>query len=420
MKICLVSKFPPIEGQVSNVNYWLARGLALRGDHVHVVTNAMETTAPHRCEFSPEELMALEISETPAGGSLRISSTEALSDKQYHIPFSSAFGSRLASLALDTIASDGCDVVLSHYIEPYGIAAGLVAMLSGVPHVMTHSGSDIARLLSNPGFSTLHKAMISRATIFVSKNRLSHLNTPSVRTAKSLQLEAFAPSRDVFQPDGPVLDIATAFARWDNVPDAPRKVYGFDSKRLTIGIYGKLVSVKGVYELIKAVGRLREDGLDLNLVVVGRWRRDEDYFYTAVKAAGLEANTTLLPFLPNSLIADFLRACDLVAYLEHKWPSPLHTTIVPREILAVGKPLVVSSEIAVNPLHADTLIDGVNCLIVQDPSDISHWQATLHRGLSDTELRDRLSQGALRTATSWSQDAFVDSWRRVLEQAAQS
>jgi len=418
MKICIVSKFPPIEGQVANVNYWLARGLALRGDHVRVITNAAETTPPHRCEFTETELTALELPETHAGGSLRITNTGALGDKQYHIPYSNPFVSKLASLTLDAIAREGCDVLFSHYIEPYGIAAGLASMLSGVPHVMTHSGSDIARLLNNPNFSTLHRAMIARATVFVAKNSLAQVAAPSVRTARSLGLEAFAPSPEFFRPGGPVLDIPAAFARWGNVPDMPALECNFDPARPTIGIYGKLVTVKGIYDLVKAVARLRESGLDVNLVVVGRWRRDEEIFCEAVKEADLVRHTTVLPFLPNTLIPEFLRACDVVAYLERKWPSPLHTTIVPREILAVGRPLVVSGEIAANPLYSDTLIDGENCLIVPDPTDAPQLEAILRRSLCDSTLRTRLSERALGTAQGWSQDRFVDAWRRLFVQIA--
>jgi glycosyltransferase involved in cell wall biosynthesis len=418
MKICIVSKFPPIEGQVANVNYWLARGLALRGDHVRVITNAAETPPSHRCEFTETELAALGIPETPAGGSLRITNTGALGDKQYHIPYSNPFVSKLASLTLDAIAREGCDVLFSHYIEPYGIAAGLASMLSGVPHVMTHSGSDIARLLNNPNFSTLHRAMIARATVFVAKNHLAQVDAPSVRTAKSLGLEAFAPSQEIFRPDGPVLDIPAAFARWGNVPDRPALECNFDPSRPTIGIYGKLVTVKGIFDLVEAVARLRDSGLDANLVVIGRWRRDEEVFHEAVQEADLVRLTTVLPFLPNTLIPQFLRACDVVAYLERKWPSPLHTTIVPREILAVGRPLVVSGEIAANPLHADTLVDGENCLVVPDPTDAPQLEATLHRSLRDSALRARLTEGALRTARHWSQEGFVDGWRRLLMQAA--
>ena len=40
MRICIIGKFPPIQGGVSTRTYWTAHQLAARGHEVHVVTNA--------------------------------------------------------------------------------------------------------------------------------------------------------------------------------------------------------------------------------------------------------------------------------------------------------------------------------------------------------------------------------------------
>ena len=55
MNICILGKYPPIEGGVSTHTYWLARGLAGRGHQVHVVTNADDidsSTRPRRASPS--------------------------------------------------------------------------------------------------------------------------------------------------------------------------------------------------------------------------------------------------------------------------------------------------------------------------------------------------------------------------------
>ena len=54
MKICILGKYPPIEGGVSTQTYWLARGLAQRGHHVHVITNADEVEDMFRMTQMPE------------------------------------------------------------------------------------------------------------------------------------------------------------------------------------------------------------------------------------------------------------------------------------------------------------------------------------------------------------------------------
>ena len=48
MRICIIGKFPPIQGGVSMRTYWTAHGLAARGHEVHVITNAKEALPPFR------------------------------------------------------------------------------------------------------------------------------------------------------------------------------------------------------------------------------------------------------------------------------------------------------------------------------------------------------------------------------------
>src|SRR6516165_6391285 len=55
LKICVVGKFPPIEGGVSTRTYWSAHALAARGHEVHVITNAKEARAPFRMHMRTED-----------------------------------------------------------------------------------------------------------------------------------------------------------------------------------------------------------------------------------------------------------------------------------------------------------------------------------------------------------------------------
>jgi hypothetical protein len=48
LRICIIGKFPPIQGGVSMRTYWSAHGLAALGHEIHVVTNAKEAVAPFR------------------------------------------------------------------------------------------------------------------------------------------------------------------------------------------------------------------------------------------------------------------------------------------------------------------------------------------------------------------------------------
>jgi hypothetical protein len=55
VRICIIGKFPPIQGGVSMRTYWTAHALAMHGHEVHVVTNAKEVRAPFRMHMRPED-----------------------------------------------------------------------------------------------------------------------------------------------------------------------------------------------------------------------------------------------------------------------------------------------------------------------------------------------------------------------------
>lgn len=48
MRICLITKYPPIEGGISSQAYWLVKALGQRGHEVFVVTNADEVERDYR------------------------------------------------------------------------------------------------------------------------------------------------------------------------------------------------------------------------------------------------------------------------------------------------------------------------------------------------------------------------------------
>jgi len=55
LRICIIGKYPPIQGGVSMRTYWTAHGLAARGHEVHVVTNAKEASPPFRMHMRPAD-----------------------------------------------------------------------------------------------------------------------------------------------------------------------------------------------------------------------------------------------------------------------------------------------------------------------------------------------------------------------------
>ena len=89
MRICIIGKFPPIQGGVSMRTYWRAHGLAALGHEIHVVTNAKESVAPHRMLMRPEDWgrCAREYDK----GSVTVHWTDPVDRSQSYIPMASPF-----------------------------------------------------------------------------------------------------------------------------------------------------------------------------------------------------------------------------------------------------------------------------------------------------------------------------------------
>ena len=68
MRICLIGKYPPLQGGTSVSTYWAAKELADRGHAVHVITNGNEAPFGYRCfglsEERPDQEMRIYVHRT--------------------------------------------------------------------------------------------------------------------------------------------------------------------------------------------------------------------------------------------------------------------------------------------------------------------------------------------------------------------
>src|SRR5215469_36038 len=165
MRICLIGKFPPIQGGVSMRTYWTAHALAARGHEVHVVTNAKEAEPPFRMLMRRADWARCAASY--GKGSVTVHWTDPADRSQYHIPMASPFTSKLAGIALRLHARRPFDVIYSHYLEPYGIAAHMAAQSAGIPHVARIAGSDAGRLWHHPQLELLYDQVLRAAAAVI-------------------------------------------------------------------------------------------------------------------------------------------------------------------------------------------------------------------------------------------------------------
>src|SRR5262249_7929548 len=111
----------------------------------------------------------------------------------------------------------------------------------------------------------------------------------------------------------------------------------FDPAIPTIGIYGKVGEVKGSYDLLRALGRLRREKIKFNFLAMTHGvSSSEEAFQSLIGEQELAANTWLLPFVPPWRVPSFIRCCTAVCFLERNFPISMHAPVVPREVLACG------------------------------------------------------------------------------------
>jgi glycosyltransferase involved in cell wall biosynthesis len=375
VRICVVGKYPPIQGGVSAQSYWMCRWLAEQGHRVDVVTNAGEVEAAYRIHLDEDD--APWLAPRFRDGAITVWRTEAPTAAYRHIPAGNPTVTKLASLALEAIDAHRSQVVVGFYLEPYAVAAYLAAVWRGLPLVIRHAGSDVARLLALPQLRPCYVEILKAAAIVcarpAARSRLVEIGVPESRI---LADPGFLSPRTHFHPDAAPLGIDAFLRRLGDRavdPSAP-----------TIGLYGKMGTVKGTFDLLKSLARLKREGMSFTLLAMTHGSpEDENRLEQAIADGHLEANVRRLPFLPHWRVPSFLRACSVVCVLERGFPIASHAPGTPLEVLACGTPLLVSAEIARKQPCAPRLLHGVNVLIVHDPSDHDELSRVLRGALRD-------------------------------------
>lgn len=416
LRICIVGKYPPIEGGVSATTYWLARGLASRGHEIHIVTNADEVEGQFRMKLDRGDAKMLQ-PKFDNGGFVRAHHVESFDPiAMAHIPAANPYFTRLASLATDVVRRCECDAILASYLEPYGMAGWFAAQRCDRPLLIRHAGSDIDRLARAPDLGLAYKEILRDATAVLTFPRLvRRFAAMGVHPSQIEEAPRYQHDSSLFSPAGAPLDLG-AMAICDGAGNPPRLR---DAAIPTFGVYGKIGAAKGTFDLIEALGRLAAEGRSFQFAaMVGH---DSDpRMRTAVGKAGIAERTLILPFLPNWRVPEFIRACTAVCFLERGFRVAIHGPMVAREVLACGSCLIVSKEIADKQGSHEPLADGVHFLVVNDPRDTGELTECLRTVLDDpARARQIGAAGAEAVAQPGAYERFVVAWEGLLERHCQ-
>jgi glycosyltransferase involved in cell wall biosynthesis len=366
MKLCVIGKYPPIQGGTSTQTYWFCRLFADRGHHVHVVTNASEVEPGYRAWFLPGDEEQLQGS-TRAGGELTLAASQDWDPRRFqYIPAGNPAVTRLAAMATEIVREKRCDLIFAWYLEPYGIAASLTAAWTGVPYVVRYAGSDRSCLMPHPEAGLAYKEVMRQAAgVLTMGEDLSGFGIPADRAVE-------APGR-YLPPD---------FAPWTSAADLDaiiRELRGMDCPYLrntrpldpalpVVGMYGKVGATKGTFDLLQAATLLHRRGSPVQVVIMGggtMW----PLMLTAIADAGLDEVVWTLPFLAPWRVPGFIRACTAVCFLEHDFAVVQHTPAVAAEVLVCGTALIVSAEVAAKQAFFPLLSNGNNLFLVENPAD---------------------------------------------------
>ncbi|HEY2295252.1 MAG TPA: glycosyltransferase [Thermoanaerobaculia bacterium] len=419
MKICILGKYPPIEGGVSASTYWLAYGLAERGHQVSVITNADEVEEAYRMRLSAGDEPLYAPVFPASGGSVTVFNTERPGPRMTHIPAHNPFATKLAGLATQVIRSRGCDALFAYYYEPYAVAAYLASSWTGVPWVVRNAGSDLDRLMAVPELGTAYKEILRAAdgVLTRSSGLANRFLGMGVRGERLFQTAGYSPPAAFFHPGAPPLDVnELPKTLAPELPDGGPKA--FDPAQPTIGIYGKVGITKGSFDLLHALSSLRQEGLRFQFLALTQGQGFPE-LARAIRDLGLDDRTWALPFLPNWRVPSFIRACTAVCFLERDFPIKIHSPVVASEVFATGGCLILSGEIARKHATGEALVDGETILLVEDPKDHAELAGKLRRVIEDPAEADRIGRrGVALAGDPGAFGRFVESYEQILARVA--
>jgi len=364
--------------------YWTANGLAARGHEVHVITNAREVRPPYRMLMRPEDWRRCD--GRYGKGSVQVHWTDPADRSQSYVPMASPFVSKLAAIAARLHETAPFDVILSHYLEPYGVAGYLASHMTNAPHVARMAGSDAGRLWHHPQLEALYDHVLRSAdTVIAARTVAERAIKHGVDPARIVPGGDFVVPDDVFAPEGPRLDLESLRRDAEGDPELRDLVWGnFAGDRPYFGIYGKLGETKGSFALLAALQRLKQAGHQVGLVALAHGPPEiEKRFRTRARRLGLEDQILQLPFLPHWRVPEFIRACLAVCCLEQDFPISFHSPIIPREVLLCGGCLVAATEIIRKMPDYEKLPHAYGCIAIPDVNDVTSLANALAAILND-------------------------------------
>lgn len=390
MKICFIGKYPPIEGGVSSQNYWLARGLGERGHEIFIVTNAYEVSADYRIKLSDRD-----IDEYQPDGVIVYNTNPFI--KSSYIPYANPFVTKLSSIATKIIKDFDIDVIYSHYFEPYCVAGYIAKTLTSKPLIVRHAGSDISRLYNDSNLNWLYTEILQNSDLVISPPSTAEvIKSLGIKT----EIDSSAKSgvnNNFFSPNISPIDWNDFIEDYKNEP--------------VILMYGKAGETKGSVDILHILKYLRSNFKFVYITSPNSF----SYLKSISKELSIENNVKLVSFVSNIEIARFIKASSIVCFLERNFPIPIHSPVIPREVMAVGTCLVISEEIFNKQYYKEKLNNFQNIVCINPLAHVESAKV-IDKLLTDQGKREEIGYGGRKIFEDINKyEDFIVSYEKIFK-----
>jgi glycosyltransferase involved in cell wall biosynthesis len=371
--LCFITKFSPIQDDVSISAFFAAHDLAQAGHIVHVLTHTPDDEA---------QKLSLPLN-------VHVHRTQEVSSG-YYSPWVQLSESRLFGLALRVVEQYQCDCVIGCYLQPYGVVAAQVACALGKPLGLIHAGSDLFRLSKHKDLASAYAFALKQAdVIFTYRNqavrqRLIELGANPERFISMHRSRLSKEFNQARQGLRPLLGHSTIVESSAN--EVPTLLH-----------YSKIGETKGSFDLLAALAMLAREGVNFRFecILLGKSSEISRLREYLQRTPELLSRTSLRSPVPYSQVPALLYRTHVSVALDRELDIEAYGTKLPREILASQKCLIISSELADKQPFRASLIHRKNCLIV-NPKDHHSFSAMLRDALTNSSLRSYIANhGAL-------------------------
>lgn len=289
------------------------------------------------------------------------------------------------------------DLINSHWMIPQGFTVALAKKgFPRIPHLLTIHSSDVHTLRRLPGGRTASRFILKSADHVITVSRFLHQKLRDLT------------GRDV---DARVLPMGVNTATFVRHDDRRELRQQHDITAGSVVLYvGKLIEVKGVSTLLKAMPLLRQVS-DVQLLIAGsgvlRSELERD-----VRDMSLTEHVRFYGTLDHDRLSELYRLCDVVVV-----PSIITTRqetegmpVVILEAMAAGCPVVASDVGGIS----DVVDHGRNGFLV--PSEDAGALADALLRVFDPTAASAMRAHALETAQSYDWQRIGDAYNQTIHE----